>query len=83
MAEEEKKQKPAARYDDRVDEFAGQVFESMGYKGKLPDSVVRVYHEFKLRKDRFAPGKLTPDWFAFVAFMADLADGKIVLGKKE
>ena len=86
MADETKKQDPkqVTVSQKTVDEFAAQVFESMGYDPKnLPESLVVVYQEMKIRKDRIFPGNLSPDWFAFCAFMSSMIDGKIDFGKKE
>jgi len=63
--------------EDRVDEFAIDIFGVMGYTGRLPDSIVTFYTEFKRRKDRHRPGRLSPEAFATIALLADMADDKI------
>jgi len=62
--------------ETRVDEFAIGQFKAMGHKTLLPDMTVRLYKEFKLRKDRLFPSRLTPEGFAFVELMADIFDGR-------
>ena len=78
MAKESEK---ASATEDRIDEYAIGVFESIGIKGRLPDSLVSMYLEFKTRKDRMTPGNLSPEGFAMVLVLADLSDGKIEFGK--
>ena len=61
------------KFDPRVDEYACQIFAALGYdKKNLPAKLVEIYAAVKLRKDRLAPGRLTPGEFAVVAYMADL-----------
>jgi len=62
--------------DERLDEYAQSIFPVMGYPGKLPDSMIRIYREFKRRKDSFQPGRLTPEGFATVIMLSDLTDGR-------
>jgi len=64
--------------EDRIDDngYAVSIFESMGYKGRLPDTLVKIYLAFKKRKDRVLPGRLTPEGFALVLLLADMTDGK-------
>ncbi len=52
--------------DERVDEFAREMFAYLGYQGRLPDTLVEVYNNFKRVKDRLRPGRLTPGEFAMV-----------------
>lgn len=79
MADNDKKKAPER--ESRIDEFAAGMFVSMGYELPLSDSIVNTYREFKVRKDKLQPGRLSPEGFAMVAFMADLTDGKITLPK--
>jgi len=58
--------------ETRVDEFAISVFQSMGYKGLLPDTLVQTYNNFKRHKDRLHPGRLSPEGFATVLVLAGL-----------
>ena len=58
--------------ETRVDEFAIGMFAAMGYKGRLPDSVVSVYNEFKRRKDMIQPGRLSAEGFAYVATLGEI-----------
>jgi hypothetical protein len=58
-----------------LDERALSVFKHLGYE--VPsETLARVYVAFKKKKDAIQPGHLTPEAYAFVAFMADLIDGK-------
>ena len=88
MAKPEKsEEKPAAPVpapsESRIDEFAVSVFDAMGYKAPLSDSIVTVYLEFKKRKDITHPGRLSPEGFALVALLADMQDEKVSFAKKE
>lgn len=70
---------PAAKgiiEETRVDEFAIGQFAAMGHAGLLPANTVRIYNEFKLRKDRLHPGRLTPEGFAFVDLLADIISSR-------
>jgi hypothetical protein len=67
--------------EDRVDEFSINVFAAMGYTGRLPDVLVELYREFKRRKDALTPGRLSPEGFAMVALLFEMAEGRI-LSKK-
>lgn len=92
MAKEEKDQSattPAAPVpkkevrEDRIDDHAILAFGDMGYKGRLPDSLVATYKALKAKKDRRQPGYLTPGEYATVALLSDMADGRFTFGKKE
>ena len=65
--------------EERVDEFAVGQFQAMGHKVALSDTTVKVYAEFKLRKDRLMPGRLTPEGFAFVDLMSEILEGKFTV----
>jgi hypothetical protein len=65
--------------ETRVDEHARDMFKGMGYK-ELPESVINIYKAFKLKKDKLVPGKLSAEGFAFIAILAEVAEGKIDLG---
>lgn len=65
---------PTEAEETRVDEFALSTFRRMGYQGRLPDSLVTCYNEFKRRKDTLYPGRLTPEGFASVSMLAGLAE---------
>jgi len=67
---------------DQLDDFATKAYEAMGYKDRLSDNMVNIYRAFKTRKDRLQPGRLTPEGLAFVAVLADMADGKINIDKE-
>jgi hypothetical protein len=56
---------PKAR-DMRVDEFAFDIFRSLGYKNPLPDELVETYQDFKRTQDTLAGGRLTPEGFCTV-----------------
>ena len=60
--------------ETRVDEFASSMFKSMGYQGRLPDSLVSCYNEFKRRKDVIQPGRMTPEGFVCVTMLASLVE---------
>ncbi len=66
-------------HEDRVDEFAIQAFKGMGHSTRLPDSTVLVYNEFKRRKDKLRPGRLTHEGFAFVSVLGDILEGNIAV----
>lgn len=59
----------------RVDEFALRMFRAMGYAGRLPDTLVDCYNEFKRRKDVLLPGRLSPEGFAMVSMLASMTEG--------
>ena len=65
--------------DTRVDATARHAFEILGYQGRLPDSLVKVYGEFKQRKDALQAGSLTPEGFACVDMLAALHDRRLKL----
>ena len=69
----------APETETRVDEFAIDIFATLGYTGRLPDTLVRTYNEFKRRKDRQQPGRLSPEGFAFVDMLACMTDNKLDL----
>jgi len=52
------------------------VFKLMGYELDISDNMVRIYNEFKLKKDRVRAGPLTAGEFATVAVLGDMLDGK-------
>jgi len=62
--------------DDRIDEFAAGIFDSLGYTGKLPDTMVNFYNALKRQKDAIKPGRLSPEGFATVIILSDLTDGR-------
>ena len=65
--------------EDRIDSNAVHAFRDMGYKERLSNNMVRIYKTFKARADRLQPGRLTPEGFAFVSILSDMADGKLNL----
>jgi hypothetical protein len=66
--------------ETRIDEYAVSMFQTLGYDpDKLPDSLVSIYQELKLRKDRLYPGRMSPEGLAIVALLADVQDGKVSL----
>lgn len=74
LVEEEKQ--PTIEDETRVDEFDVNMFAAMGHKDLLPDSTVTIYNEFKRRKDMIHPSRLTPEGFAFVSILGDMAAGR-------
>jgi len=66
--------------EDRIDEFSVSIFAAMGFKERLSDSMVTIFKAFKKYKDVLQPGKLTPEGFATIAVLGDMADGKIEFG---
>ncbi len=71
--------KPGAPQEEetRVDEFALSVFHVMGYKeGRLPDTLVSCYNEYKRRKDSIQPGRLSPEAFAFVSMLSLFSENR-------
>ena len=76
MSDETKNaEQPAEPVEEtRVDEFALGIFRAMGYTDdRLPDRLVSAYNEVKRRKDGLQPGRLSPEGFAFVTMIADMA----------
>ncbi len=67
--------------EQQIDEFSAGMFAVMGY-AKLTPSIITIFREFKRRKDSLQPGRLSPEGFATVALLADMADGKLVVGKE-
>jgi hypothetical protein len=65
---------PFDQIEDRIDDVAIDRFEELGYTGRLPDSLVTTYQEFKRRKDRIHPGPLSPEAMVMVLFLAGLID---------
>jgi len=60
-----------------IDDFAMSIFGTMGYDtAKLPDALVKSYTTLKRRKDVLHPGRLTPEGFAMVTMLADMAPAK-------
>jgi hypothetical protein len=80
MTENEKQEVGSIEDEKRVDEFAISIFETMGLSGRLPDTLVEVYNEYKRRKDKMMPGRISPEGFAFILLIADWADGRIHFG---
>jgi len=76
MADTEKPEIKKVEDETRIEPFAVQSFSEIGYKGKLPNSIVKIYKEFKRRKDILQPGRLSPEGFAYVSLLADLCDDK-------
>lgn len=66
------RERPAITAEDRIDDYAIERFCDLGYTGRLPDSLVSTYQEFKRRKDKMHPGPLTPDAFVTVLFLAGI-----------
>lgn len=79
MAKKEKSSAPAPEapvaQEDRVDVFAQDMFKSLGFSGRLPDSMVEIYNHIKRRKDKVQPGRLSPEGFATVIFLSEMIDG--------
>ena len=79
-AEEAKaKQEEAEQFETRLPDYAISVFHGMGHQGRLPDSLVAAYVEFKGRKDRVQPGPMTAEGYAFVDMLAALSVGTLKL----
>jgi hypothetical protein len=66
--------------ETRVDEFAVDIFRTLGQKTLLPETTVQMYNAFKLTKDKMQPGRLSPEWFAMIILLSDWADGRISFG---
>lgn len=81
MAEKEPK-KTSIVDEDRIDDGGIELFKSMGYTEMLSYNTVRIYRAYKHKKDMLYPGPMTPEAIAFVATLADMADGKLDLGKE-
>ncbi len=50
----------------RVDQHALETFQILGFKGKLPDELVKIYNSFKRTADTMRPGRLSHEGFASV-----------------
>lgn len=66
--------------EERIDEEGINAFQAMGY-ASLSDNMVLIYKEFKRRKDRLHPGRLTPEGYAFIAFLSEMMDGNLKFDK--
>lgn len=62
----------AAEVDTRVDESAAAMFAHLGFKGRLPDSLVGIYNDFRRTKDSIRPGNLSAEGYAFVVTLYKL-----------
>lgn len=69
-------------FEDRVSDFAISQFSALGHQGRLPDALVAVYKEYKLRVDRMAAGRLSAEGFAFVDFITDVVTGAFIVPEK-
>mgnify|MGYP001587217297 CR=1 FL=1 len=58
--------------ETRVDERAKGVFSHLGFKGRLPDQLVRIYLDYKRTKDRIQPGTLSAEGYAAVVTLFTL-----------
>jgi len=59
--------------DPRVDEYAANMFGSMGYdRGKLPDPLVSLYNTVKSRKDKIMPGRMSAEGFSFLTVLVEM-----------
>ena len=77
----EKKKSDSIVNEDRVDDFAVEQFASMGVTTRLSDNTVEIYKQFKHNKDMLNPGRCTPESFALIKVLADMADGKLNINK--
>lgn len=62
--------------DNRIDDHGREMFRGMGYE-HLTDTQVGVYKEFRRRKDRIYPSKVTPEGFAFITMLVDMIEGDL------
>jgi hypothetical protein len=69
------------KFEDRIDEAAIEIFKTLGYEGRLPDSMVQLYKRYKFHHDKLSPSKLTPGEIAFIALIGDLVENKIDVGQ--
>ena len=63
-----------------IDDHAKDMFEQMGYE-TVPDSILKLYREVKRRKDKLHPGRMTPEGFALIATLGEMAIGGIQLNE--
>lgn len=63
--------------ETRVDDFAIEMFKMIGHNTLLSETTVWVYQEFKRRKDRIHPGRLSPEAFAYIDMLAGMLDGTL------
>ena len=68
------KPKAEVEQEDRIDEFAISMFGHLGYKGRLPDTLVQLYKDYKRTKDRLTPGRLTAEGFATIVTLHSLVN---------
>lgn len=61
-------------HDERVDQLARNMFEHLGYKGRLPDLLVETYNDFKRVKDKVRTGSLSAEGYAFVVAIFKLKE---------
>lgn len=69
--------------DERLGPREIDMFKHMGYEERLSDKAFEILRAFKKRKDLLQPGPMTPEAFAFVAILGDMADGTLDLSSKE
>ena len=79
----DKEETTKPEFEDRIDEHAISMFGSLGRTGRLSENTILIYKHFKSNKDRLMPGRATPEAFAFVCFLADMADGVITTKKSK
>lgn len=78
MAKDEKTvTKPTSVKERQVDEYTASMFKALGYEGELPDSIMKVYTEFKRVKDTLQPGRLSPEGFSTIVVLSKMLDGEI------
>jgi len=77
MAPEITEKKPAVpKEETRIDSRAVDAFTAMGFTPPFPDSLVSTYQSVKRRMDILRPDRMSPEGFAFTAFISDLIEGK-------
>ena len=59
-------------FEDRIDEYAISAFGAMGFKGRLPDTMVELYQQVKRKSDMLRPGRLDPQIFALIAVFSSM-----------
>jgi len=69
--------------DERLVTREIDMFKHMGYEERLSNKAFEILRAFKKRKDLLQPGPMTPEAFAFVAILGDMADGTLDLSSKE
>lgn len=70
MLNPDKTKKDTVQTPVQIDEFAENMFVSLGFEKPLPAKLTVAYNTFKKLKDRMQPGRLSAEGFATVILLA-------------